>query len=115
MEEKDFKEQVNEIIVRHLDGVEQILSLEDAVKISKENNLNVIGLVNALITKLILVSNDKMFTFEEGTLEKVTNFVEDIALESNNHPIDACFCLLKVLSDMLIQLTVLEELNKKSE
>lgn len=115
MPEQELRNRVEELILRHMNGIEEILSLEDAIKISKENELNVIGFINALATKLMLISEEESFNAKEEDIVKITNFIEDMASSNNHHPIDACFMLIKILSDMLIQLTVLEEMKDSED
>ena len=93
MTEEELRNKVNEIVLRHLNGIEEILSLEEAINISKENELNVIGFINALATKLILISNEESFNVKEEDVLKIANFIEDTALNNNQHPVDACFML----------------------
>ena len=103
----------NEIATKHLNCLDEILSHKDIDKISSENNLNIIGLINALANKLTIILGEEEFKAKEEEVVKVTEFIEEVSTTSEKHPIDTCFKLIKVLSDILLQLTIVEEVNKE--
>ena len=111
MDENTLRAKVNDAILRHLNGIEEILTLDEVIKISKEQELNIVGLINALTTKLTLIYKDEYNKFNEEDISAITEFVDNICTEKEQHPIDTCFMLIKVLSDILLQICILEEEN----
>lgn len=111
-----FKQKIETEISNHIQGVEEIFSLKECDEISEKRDLNVIGIINALTTKIVSAS-DNFETMSEEKKEvlskEVVKFVEDFSMKIEKHPIDSIFYSIKMLSDILIQLSIIDEIEKE--
>lgn len=117
MVDMDFlKQKIENEISNHIQGVEEIFSLEQCDEISEKRDLNVIGIINALTTKITVSSGDFEALPEEKKQELsscVIKFIEDFSNKMEKHPIDSVFYSIKMLSDVLIQLSIIDEIEKE--
>lgn len=117
MDMEYFKKKMESEISNHLQGVEEIFSIKECDEVSERRNLNVIGIINALTTKVVTASDDFEMLPESKKEElsiEVIKFIEEFSKKLNKHPIDSIFYSIKMLSDILIQLSVIDEMEKEN-
>lgn len=109
-----LKNKVEKDILKHVEAIEEIFSLEECVRISEENDLDIVGFINGLTTKVLSSSGN--FDFEDNELsDEISKFIEKFSIKLDKHPIDFTFYLIKMLSDILVQLTIIEEFNTSED
>lgn len=107
-----LRERIEADVQNHLDGITEIFSSEECDKIATERDLNIIGIINGLATTVVTSSDDfkKIDMSETGEVTaEILSFVDRFSKMVNTHPIDSIFYSIKMLSDVLIQLTIIEE------
>lgn len=107
MDEAILKSKIEECVINHIKGVEEIFQLEDVAEISNKYELDAVGIITALTAKIALSSG--MTSISEKAIIEVTSMIEKFAISQNVHPIDSCYMLLKILSDILMQITIIEQ------
>lgn len=112
-----LQEKIEAEITNHLLGVEEIFSLKACDKISEGRNLNVVGIINALATKVVTASDDFEILSDDKREElsnEIVKFIEAFSSKIEKHPIDSIFYSIKMLSDVLIQMSIIDQIEKEN-
>lgn len=100
------------MIQNHLHGVREIVQDENFIKINEQYELNLIGIVSVFVTQI--ANQVGVNIKKEGILEKSQEFIEGLSVEHDMHPADVTAMLLKVFSDILLQVVAAEELGQEA-
>lgn len=109
MDDKKLKELTEASILNHMEGVNEIIKLDEVIKISEKYDLNLLGIANVLVTSLIedrtALSNKEVMDIVEETIHKLSE-------KTNMHPVDSTVMLIKILTDLIVQVSEFEKINK---
>lgn len=113
MDNETLRKKVEESIIAHRAGMDKITALEEVEKISMEHDMNIIGMINSLAS--FLSSRIEFDIANEETIKKVDELIHSFAKDLEKHPVDTCVILLKILSDIIVQITVYDDLVKNNK
>lgn len=108
--EDKIKEMVENQILNHLDGIDEIFLSKESVNIITDRNLTPVGMISAFITKVVFeLYDNNAFSMSDDNVKYVLDMVEDMSKNTEKHPYDTIMLLLKILSDLMLQIIVLEQ------
>lgn len=118
VDEELLQSRVEADILNHLEAIDEIFSIKECDEIADTRDLNIIGLINGLATKIIASSEDFGLndrSKEEELSNEAIAFIDRFSKKMGKHPIDSIFYSIKILSDILVQLTIIDEMNSEKD
>ena len=103
----------DELIERHLDGLDEIFKLDQVKTIASNNDMNLIGLQGAVAIKLNDV--DDRVVFNETEVFELIEKVREISENHDNQMFHTCTMAIKVLSELMTQMAVVTEGKRKQK
>lgn len=108
-----LKKETEKSFTRSMEALVELSNDDNFVKIMEKHNLTMLNMASSMINQMFLVSGIK-FNQTEEVFEAVNQFIDNISKIAILHPSDSCLLITKIMTDMLMQIGTLINLEEKN-
>lgn len=99
---------------KSISALSELYNTKEFTNIIDKYNLTMLDLSAAIVAQIFTASNLTLKQ-DASVFEAINDFVDVIIEKTKLHPTDACLLLYKILSDMLMQIGVLANLQEQNK